>query len=231
MTSFSYLLAMLRRRRYRRRVRLPFRSHRRIRRTFHRRRLHFRRKFRSRKGYQDFWVRSTGDAKASTAFQLIVSFNAFPELAFVKSSYEAYRILSVRCKITPLANTSSAESPQDHYASAPYHRLIDNADKLSVSKLLTLDKGREYHGNATSTRHFVPAIEVATSTTYNKDLDKEKSLLILASLQYRPRIEIRNEDCFSIPHYCGLYCFGKGTGYQVTISARIRMYNQKISTL
>lgn len=217
-----------------RRSRYPhFRKHRRIHhgmRRFHRRRHHLR-KFRYRGGFQDFFVRQTYDIPSNSTLQITLLFEGFKELSALKDIYEAYKFLTCTVKITPKINVSSATSQVDHYVCAPYHKYISNPKTLSAENILSLDKSREYHGASTSTRRYVPAIVEATSSVSLPDPDKAPEDTSLCRLKYRPRIEIRGSDSIKIPHFCGIYSFGGGSSYQVTIRSRVRMYNQKLSGL
>ncbi|QCE20591.1 structural protein [Melipona quadrifasciata cyclovirus 1] len=220
-------------RRYRR-TRLPFRGHRRRRRLFSRRFRHHRRRltrFKYRGGFQDFFVRQTYDVPSNSTLQIMLKFDGFQELAPLKDIYEAYRFMSCVVKVTPKINVASSDRQVDHYVSAPYHRLIADPKSMTEEALLSLDKSREYHGASTSTRRFVPAIVIATSTIGNDATGEEGKHIQMTDLKFRPRVEIRDTHSFAIPHYCGLYTFGGGSSYQITIRSRIRMYNQKLNTL
>lgn len=206
------------------------------RRRFYRKR--YKRTYRKKRMNGNFYVnvRQTTIFKPESDiyFKIIApAFVDFPELVSLAPNFEAYKIMSVRVKVTPQSNVSTTEALSPHYVSAPWHKYVDNVKTLTIENLLTIDKSREYHGNATSTRRFVPA--VSTVTYVGTDLEPTQASL--SKINWRPRIELTEQTAQKLPHYCGLYAFanhegvGDSTTYQFTISMNVLMINQKSGLL
>lgn len=229
------------RRRYRRRTRLPFKARRRVTRRAYlptRRRRLFRRRAGGTSGNNIIVARRTFEAAPETFVPVIIKLQDFAEFVNFSALYEAYKILSVKVKVIPKANTSfigtsSADgSPtriidtdQEQYVSAPWHRAM-NPDIATVHQILSLDKSRLYHGNSTSRRSFVPAFMTSTVIKVDDKTDVEN-----AKLNWRPRIEFTSANSTEIPHYCGVYKFGVGCTYQITYTVKCLFINQKVATL
>lgn len=153
--------------------------------------------------------------------QIAPQLNQFPEFVFLSNNFEAYKIMSCSVKVTPTSNVSPTDHQVPHYVSAPWHKPIITPKTCTLENLLTIDRSREYHGNAQSRRHYVPAIEYVSQVGTN---------LTNTVLRYRPRIEIRDNVSVSIPHYCGLYAFVPSDDpviYQFVISIKVLFMNQK----
>ncbi|UPW41813.1 capsid protein [Peromfec virus RodF5_43] len=177
--------------------------------------------------------------QATPAIVIAPTFNEFQELKDLAPNFEAYRIWSVKVKITPNMNvamigdtvttsTPSAlfDAKQFHYISAPWHRPVDKTT-IDANSLLSIDRSREYMGCAQSNRTFVPA--VLTSALVNE-------VVTVSKLNWRPRIEISDSDSINIAHYCGLYWFQAldrandnevRASYNLVLTMKVTLYNQK----
>lgn len=157
------------------------------------------------------------------------AFSDFPELETFATTFEAYRFHYCKVKVTPYGNTSSWDGQVPPYVSASYKKPFDN-EKLNADKLLSLDNSRQYHGNSTSMRTFVPAIHIQGAAGTD--------LFTSGVIKWRPRIEIQDTSSGNIPHYCGIYSFppsvkdpagdAANMTYWFRIECMVTLYNQKL---
>ncbi|WBG01487.1 coat protein [Army ant associated cyclovirus 9] len=217
---------MIRRRRYVRRTRLPFKRRYRFPRRYRR---HFKRR---RTSNYTMEARHTQNViMESTQGQVVIvapTLYEFNELVGFADKFEAYRFQRVTVKITPTANTSDATDQVTHYVTAPWHRKIETPANVTTNALLSVDRAREYQGNSTSRRTYVPA--VSTVTAYGSGDDFKTSLSVI---KFRPRIENVDSNALNLPHYCALIAFDQTANaesaitYQITTTVRCTFYNQK----
>lgn len=224
---------------YRRRF---HRSGMRLRKRFGGRRLYrfsrFRRVARRRGSSQVFVGKVTWVEQPQSGQGVLIAPQAsrFPAFESLRNLYEAYQFLRVRVKVTPTHNVADGAAGHDsndpggdsyHYISAPWHRFVTakSLTELKDQDVLNLPRSREYHGEATSTRHFVPAIETMTQLP-DRDGTVDSSVL-----KWKPRLEIvNNQHSFEIPQYCGLYYLGGPRKYQFTMTVWARFYNYKANS-
>ena len=143
--------------------------------------------------------------------------------------FEAYRFHWFKVKVTPYNNVSTWDGAVGPYVSASYKKPFDTT-KVNPSTLLSLDNSRQYHGNSTSNRAFVPAIHLEA----NANNGTTGSII-----RWRPRIEIKDAGSTQVPHYCGIYSFPPAQVDTVTkdasivtywfrIEGMVTLYNQKL---
>lgn len=172
----------------------------------------------------------TTSADTVTNVSIAPSFVQFPELETFADVFEAYRFHWFKVKVTPYSNISTWDGQVGPYVSASYKKPVD-ASKVTPDTLMSIDNSRQYHGNSTSNRAFVPAIHIqgAANNGFTSGV-----------LKWRPRVEIQDNSATQLPHYCGLYSFPQAVTDDVTKEAALvtywfrvegmcTLYNQKLS--
>lgn len=165
-----------------------------------------------------------------TNVSIAPQFAQFDELQPFVDVFEAYRFHWVKVKCTPYSNVSSFDSAIGPYVSASYKKPFDTT-KCTPEALLSLDNSRQYHGNATSVRSFVPAVHVEAGASNGTTT---------SVIRWRPRIEIKDAGSTLVPHYCGVYAFPQATEDETTkelasyqywfrIECLVTLYNQKLT--
>lgn len=172
----------------------------------------------------------------------------FPESTTLSPNFEAYRMKSVRVKVIPQQNVGAHGATLDSknavlgyqdstmypYYSAPYHTNV-TPSAVTSSNILSIDKSRQYSGFAQSTRIFKPAVMSILAA------DNKGGSYSYTKTNWSPRIELNQQGGTSDPtllnHYCALYLFvgppssGPTVNYDITYTANVTFYNQKVAAL
>uniref|UniRef100_A0AAU6S5A9 Capsid protein n=1 Tax=Myotis capaccinii feces associated cyclovirus 1 TaxID=3139988 RepID=A0AAU6S5A9_9CIRC len=205
-----------------------------IRRRLPRRRVARRRRFRrSRRlrGNFTFLARRTQviviPGNQGGNLSLAPALSDFTEITGLYTNFEAFRMWNVTVKVRPLFNVTGDLSPIPRYYIAPWHKPAPAT--IDSNGILSIDRCKSYNGTSGAFRRFVPALMSnlgyagASSNQFGKT-------------EWRPRIEL-NSNSQTLPHYCGIIHWAKdqieGAGattqrqYEIELTAKITMYNQK----
>lgn len=205
------------------------------RRPFTRRRLALRR-VRARKASQRFTLHArysythTVSPTAGASVQFKPKPEDFAEFQNLRDNFEAYRFSSFQIQIRPLFNVASASETAPLFVIAPWHKFLKNAADFSVVQ--SIDSAKIYNGTSTAVRTFVPSTLGSQQHVGDDGVITDS----YSKINWRPRIEIDSTST-SIPHYCCLVVWDKSTNpnptitnrqYEITLRAKITLYNQKM---
>lgn len=224
---------------FRRRVvrrRVPVRARRGI---FRRRRPVYRRRRvgRRRRATDSYLCRAkysytqTITPSSGSSVQFYPKVDDFAEFVALKSAFEAYRFESFTVHIRPLFNVAGQTESCPIYAVAPYHNKLTQA--LDINSVQSLNNSKIYNGTGSAVRSFVPSVLGAVTYINSSSIGDWTG----SKTTWRPRLEI-DEKSTVVPHYCCVVVWDKTTQpnmsqavtnrqYEITCSAKIRLYTQK----
>lgn len=204
-------------------------------RPFTRRRLALRRA-RARKASQRFTLHArysythTVSPTSGASVQFKPKVEDFAEFQNLRDNFEAYRFTSFQIQVRPLFNVASANETAPLFVIAPWHKIIKNAADFSVTQ--SIDSAKIYNGTSTAIRTFVPSTLGSQQHVGDDGVVTDS----YSKINWRPRVEIDSSST-TIPHYCCLVVWDKSTNpnpsvtnrqYEITLRAKIIMYNQKL---
>lgn len=222
---------LIRRRRRARPTRLPFKRRYRTKRSSRMRRRFVRKRRTGILHIKVVWnFNVTTTPSEVTNVSVAPSFVQFSELEGFANQFEAYRFHWFKVKVTPYCNISSWDGQIGPYVSASYKKPFD-ATKVNPDTLMSIDNSRQYHGNSTSNRSFVPAIHMEAGANNGTTA---------SVIRWRPRIEIKDNFSTQVPHYCGIYSFPPASTdaetkevaivtYWFRVEGMVTLYNQKLN--
>lgn len=152
----------------------------------------------------------------------------FVEFQKLTTLWEAFRFVRFNIQVRPLFNVTNPAQPVPNYAIAPYHAPLNLA--VPFVDLQALNRCKTYNGCSPAYRSFVPSVLSCVRYLASNGAADWSGV----ETKWAPRLESIG-SAPQTPHYAAVLAFDTNTttgvavplSYQITLSAKFIMYNQK----